>query len=312
MVRVSEVLVPLNHAPAKPTPGQPTERRDRGQSPTLPDFAPGTVWMVGAGPGDPGLLTLLAVRALEQADVVLHDALVGDEILGLSNPKARLEDVGKRGGKASSHRQPAITARLIALAQQGLRVLRLKGGDPFVFGRGGEEAEALAAAGIAFRIVPGVTAGTGGLAQAGIPVTHRSVGSAVTFVTGHGSSGAVPDGLDWSALAHSAPTLVVYMGLRTLETIAARLMKAGRSPMTPVAVVTNAALPDQSVILTDLARCARDARRMSARAPAIIAIGDVVRLNEVLAAHQLFGSEERTVAETSARAPILRQQAAVG
>lgn len=297
-------IVPLGIDPA----GRPASRR----APPLPDLAAGTVWIVGAGPGDPGLLTLLAVLALEQADVVLHDALVGEAILGLAGPAARLEDVGKRGGKAGSHRQPAISERLVALARQGLRVVRLKGGDPFVFGRGGEEAEALAEAGIPFRVVPGVTAGTGGLAQAGIPVTHRNVGSAVTFVTGHGSAGRVPEGLDWPALAGGAPVLVFYMALRTLEEIAGRLVEAGRSPMTPVAIVSNASLPDQRVILSDLARCARDGRRLSAKAPAIIAVGEVVRLHETLGAWQITGAEDLRVAETRADAPPVRQQAAAG
>ena len=300
------------------SPGFDAEERPLGRPSTrglariLPDLDPGTVWITGAGPGDPGLLTRLAVRGLEQADVILHDALVGDDILRFANPAARLEDVGKRGGKPSSHRQPSITARLVSLAQQGQRVLRLKGGDPLVFGRGGEEAEALAEAGIPFRIVPGVTAGTGGLAQAGIPVTHRSIGSAVTFVTGHGSSGEVPDSLDWESLARSAPALVVYMGLRTLETIAARLMAAGRPPMTPVAIVSNASLADQTIVVSDLARCARDARRLNARTPAIIAIGDVARLHDSLAAWQLFGAEGRVVADTRAGAQPLHKNAAMG
>ena len=154
----------------------------------LPEFAPGSVWLVGAGPGDPGLLSALALHALDLADHVVYDALVDPRILALARPGAALEYAGKRGGRPSP-RQADISTRLIALAREGRRVLRLKGGDPCVFGRGGEEALALARAAIPFRIVPGITAGIGGLAYAGIPVTHREVGSAVTFVTGHDSVG---------------------------------------------------------------------------------------------------------------------------
>src|SRR4051812_32620964 len=163
-----------------------------------PDFAPGSVWLVGAGPGDPGLLTLHAVHALGQADVVVHDALVPEEILSLA-PQARLEMAGKRAGGIRTQ-QLRINLRLIKLAQQGLRVLRLKGGDPLVFGRGGEEALALAAARIPFRIVPGISAGIGGTAAAGIPLTHRGLARSIAFATGHDSSGDLAD-VDWHALS---------------------------------------------------------------------------------------------------------------
>src|SRR5690349_20018334 len=166
----------------------------------VPVFAPGHVWLAGAGPGDPGLLTLDALAGLSQADVIVHDALVDARILALAGAAARLEFAGKLGGKPSAT-QADISERLIALARAGERVLRLKGGDPFVFGRGGEEAAALAAAGIPFRIIPGISAGIGGLAYAGIPVTHRDINSAVTFITGHDTSGLVPDSVDWPSLA---------------------------------------------------------------------------------------------------------------
>src|SRR3954449_842809 len=202
----------------------------------LPDFTPGSVWLVGAGPGDPGLLSALALHALDRADVVVYDALVDPRILALAPAGAQLDYAGKRGGRPSPS-QPDISARLIALARQGKRVLRLKGGDPCVFGRGGEEALALAEARIPFRIVPGITAGIGGLAYAGIPVTHRDVNSAVAFITGHDASGLGPDSVNWAALAQGAPVLVIYMALKHIEPITARLMAAGRQSSEPVAVV---------------------------------------------------------------------------
>ena len=269
----------------------------------LPAFEPGTVWLVGAGPGDPGLLTQLAVHGLRCADVIVHDALVGDAILaGLPHGVERI-DVGKRAGKAKA-RQDAICALLVALAQAGRRVLRLKGGDPFVFGRGGEEAVALAGAGVPFRVVPGITAGIGGLAQAGIPATQRGMNTAVTLLTGHDSKGAAPVDLDWHALAHGAPVLVFYMALRTIETIAARLIAEGLPPMTPVAIVSNASLPQQTVIRAPLARAAREARRLAANSPAIIVIGEVARLHDVLSPWQLTGLPGEVGPVTTATATI--------
>src|SRR5512145_3349669 len=188
----------------------------------LPEFAPGSVWLVGAGPGDPGLLTLLALHALQHADHVVHDALVDARIVALARPGAVVESMGKRGGQASP-RQSDITARLLELARAGRRVLRLKGGDPFVFGRGAEEALALADAGIPFRVVPGVTAGVGGLAYAGIPTTARDCNASIAFVTGHGQDGEVPAGFDWDGLARGAQVLVFYMALRQLDQVVARL-----------------------------------------------------------------------------------------
>jgi uroporphyrin-III C-methyltransferase len=238
---------------------------------------PGWVWLTGAGPGDPALLTLLAFEALRQAEVVIYDALVSPEILALAGPNAVLEFAGKRGGKPSV-KQPDISLRLIQLAREGRRVLRLKGGDPFVFGRGGEEALALVAAGVPFRIVPGVSAGVGGLAYAGIPLTHRDINSAVAFVTGHDASGEVPDSVDWESLARGVPVLVIYMALSHVERITARLMAAGRSADEPVAVVAKATLPDQRVLETTLGRCAADAASAGLEPPALLVVGEVVRL----------------------------------
>jgi uroporphyrin-III C-methyltransferase len=243
----------------------------------LPELEPGWVWLVGAGPGDPGLLTLLALRALNQADVVVYDALVSADILKLAPAGTLLEYAGKRGGKPSP-RQPDISRRLIQLARDGKRVLRLKGGDPFIFGRGGEEALALVEARVPFRIVPGISAGVGGLAYAGIPITHRSVNSVVTFVTGHDATGAVPEAVDWAAVARGSPVIVVYMALKHLAHIAQRLLDAGRSPAEPMAVISQATLPAQAVLETTLGNCVADAADSGLEPPALLVIGDVVRL----------------------------------
>jgi uroporphyrin-III C-methyltransferase len=247
----------------------------------MPAFAPGSVWLAGAGPGDPGLLSLLALHGLRQADVVVYDALVDGRILAMARPGIAQEYAGKRGGKPSA-KQRDISLRLIELAREGKRVLRLKGGDPFVFGRGGEEALALVAARIPFRIVPGISAGIGGLAYAGIPVTHRDVNSAVTFVTGHDTSGLVPDSVDWRALAKGAPVLVIYMALKHLDQIANRLMAGGKKPDEPVAIISKATTAEQRVLETTLAKAARDAEAAGIEPPAMVVVGDVVRLRAAL------------------------------
>lgn len=248
---------------------------------SLPSFEPGWVWLVGAGPGDPGLLTLHALHALSQADIVVYDALVDETVLQFANPRAKLEYAGKRGGKPSP-KQRDISARLIELARKGLRVLRLKGGDPFVFGRGGEEALALVDAGVSFRVIPGVTAGIGGLGYAGIPVTHRDINHAVTFITGHMAGGAVPENLDWPSIAKGSPVIVLYMALSHLDTIASLLIANGRDANEPVALVRNATLKDQQVLETTLSRAAADVAAAAFKAPAIIIIGEVVRLRQSL------------------------------
>lgn len=247
----------------------------------LPGFEPGWVWLVGAGPGDPGLLTLHALNALRQADFVVYDALVDETVLQFVRPGAQLEYSGKRGGKPSP-KQRDISAKLVELARKGHRVLRLKGGDPFVFGRGGEEALALVDAGIPFRVVPGVTAGIGGLGYAGIPVTHRDVNHAVTFITGHMAGGDVPENLDWPSIAKGSPVIVLYMALSHLDAISTLLIENGRRADEPVALVRNATLKDQSVLETTLGTAAGDVARAGFKAPAIIVIGDVVKLREGL------------------------------
>ncbi len=218
---------------------------------------------------------MLALHALGTADVVVYDALVDPRILRLARPGAALDYAGKRGGRPSPS-QPDISARLVRLAEAGNRVLRLKGGDPCVFGRGAEEALALVAAGIPFRIVPGITAGIGGLAYAGIPVTHRDTNSAVTFITGHNSDGAVPDGLDWGAIARGAPVLVLYMALKHLPNIVERLIAGGRRPDDPVAIVSRATTPAQQVLTSTLGDAV--AATAGSETPAIIVVGEVVRL----------------------------------
>lgn len=247
----------------------------------LPEFDPGTVWLVGAGPGDPGLLTLLALHALKSADIVVYDALVSQPILRLARRGTTLEHAGKRGGKPSPL-QPDISLRLVELARAGKRVLRLKGGDPFVFGRGGEEGLALAAAHIPFRIVPGITAGIGGLAYSGIPATHRDTNSAIAFVTGQASGGVLPDTVDWEALSRGAPVLVIYMALKNIDAIAQRLIAAGRPKSEPVAIISKATLPEQRVIETTLGAAAADAAAAALEPPAIVAVGPVVRLRREL------------------------------
>lgn len=243
----------------------------------FPDFEPGWVWLAGAGPGDPGLLTLHGAHALASADVIVHDALVGEGILAMARPEARIDYAGKRGGKPSP-KQRDISARLIELACEGKRVLRLKGGDPFLFGRGGEEALALVDAGIPFRVIPGVTAGIGGLAYAGIPATHRDVNQAVTFITGHTADGDVPDGLDWEAVGRGSPVIVLYMAMKHLGRIADRFLAAGRAADEPVAIVSRATTPDQRVLETTLADADRAAREAGMEAPSVIVIGEAVRL----------------------------------
>ena len=246
-----------------------------------PELEPGWVWLVGAGPGDPGLVTLHALNALGQADVVVYDALVDRRILDWARPGAAVEYAGKRGGKPSPD-QRDISLRLIELARAGKRVLRLKGGDPFIFGRGGEEGQALVQAGVPLRIVPGITAGVAALAYAGIPATHREVNQAVTFFTGHDHTGEAPGALDWAALAKSSPVLVGYMAIKTLPSIAASLIAAGRDADEPVAIISDATLPTMRVLETTLGRAVEDLAASGLQPPAIVCIGRVVRMRQAL------------------------------
>jgi uroporphyrin-III C-methyltransferase len=262
----------------------PTLSEDPAQGKTMHDwpfelakFEPGWVWLAGAGPGDAGLLTVYAWHALRSADIVLYDALVDKSVLQLARPGCEMLYAGKRGGKPSS-KQVDISLQLVRHARKGKRVLRLKGGDPFVFGRGAEEALALVEAGIPFRVIPGVSAGIGGLEYAGIPLTHRETNEAVTFVTGHNVNGGVPDHLDWAAIARGSPVIVLYMALHHLREIADRLIAGGRAATEPVAIVSKATTPDQSVLETVLAECGEAAAAGDIEPPALVVIGDVVRL----------------------------------
>ncbi|GLK74413.1 uroporphyrinogen-III C-methyltransferase [Ancylobacter dichloromethanicus] len=248
----------------------------------LPTFRPGTVWLVGAGPGDPALLTLAALHALQNADVVVYDALVSEGVLALVPGRTSREYVGKRGGKPSA-RQSDITARLMELARSGLRVVRLKGGDPFVFGRGAEEAADLARAGMPFHVVSGITAGIGGLAAAGIPLTSRLTNHGVIFLTGHVTTrDAAP--VDWRRLAGTGLPLVIYMALGALRDIVAQFLAAGMAPETPAAAISNATLPDQRVLLSRLERLLPDVEAAHLAPPVIIALGANVALRAALGA----------------------------
>jgi uroporphyrin-III C-methyltransferase len=237
----------------------------------------GVVWLVGAGPGDPDLLTVKALRLLQGADVVVHDRLIPQTILDLAGPKARLIDVGKR---KSHHTLPQddINQLLVALAREGLSVVRLKGGDPFLFGRGGEELQTLRAAGVETHVVPGVTAALAAAAGAGVALTHRGLAQAAVFVTGHAASGGEPD-LDWASLAKTNQTVVVYMGLSTAPGIAARLIAAGRSASTPVLVVENASLANERRLLTTLAGLGEASQGLDG--PALLVIGEVAAMANI-------------------------------
>jgi uroporphyrin-III C-methyltransferase len=244
---------------------------------TFPVLAPGHVWLAGAGPGDPGLLTLDALAGLAQADVVVHDALVDRRVLALAASHATLEFAGKRGGKPSPT-QADISQRLIALAREGRRVLRLKGGDPNVFGRGGEEALALARAGIPFRVIPGVTAGLAALAAASIPATMRHINQALIFATGQGA--ADEHGLDWAALARTGQPIVIYMAMHNLASIVAALAHGGLAPDTPAAVIAAATTAQEHVLVSRLDRVVAEAQDAGMAPPAIVVIGEIVTLRE--------------------------------
>jgi len=250
--------------------------------PDLPDFPRGEVWLAGAGPGDPRLLTVLALHAVSKADDIVHDALVDPRVLKLARADAHFIKVGKRGGRPSPQ-QRDINETLIERARLGRRVLRLKGGDPFVFGRGWDEAMALAAAGIRFRVIPGLTSGLAGAALAGIPATSRDTNHAVVLAAGHRAE----DGrsvADWEALGRLGQPLILYMPMAQLAHIAAALQKGGLAADTPAAMIQSATTGDERVVESTLGSLAADAARSGLGAPAIVVIGAIAGLRRELLA----------------------------
>jgi uroporphyrin-III C-methyltransferase len=249
----------------------------------LPEFKGGSVWLVGAGPGDPGLLTLLAHHAIQKADIIIYDALVHTDILTLAHPKAQLEFAGKRGGTPSPL-QKDITLRLITLARQGKKVARLKGGDPFVFGRGTEEALALVEAKIPFRVIPGITAGVGALAYAGIPLTSRETNSAFAFIAGHDKNMMLPNDLEWKHLVKAVPVLVFYMAINHLKLILDSLSIAGKAGSEPVALISKGTTKDQNVLVSTLDQLHQDVTQnaLQISTPALLVVGPTIYYHEIL------------------------------
>ncbi|MBZ0248965.1 MAG: uroporphyrinogen-III C-methyltransferase [Burkholderiales bacterium] len=241
--------------------------------------ARGEVFLVGTGPGDPDLLTVKAHRLIREAEVVLYDNLVSEEIMALVPPAAERIYVGK---KRADHamRQEAINELLVSLAHMGRRVLRLKAGDPFVFGRGGEEIETLSASGVRFEVVPGITAALGAAAYAGIPLTHRDHAQSCVFVTGNTQDGEL--NVDWAAIVRPRQTVVIYMGFQNLDELCRELVAHGLPPRTPAAMVQQATTSAQRVVSADLATLAQRAREAGLKPPTLIIVGEVVRLRERL------------------------------
>ncbi len=248
-------------------------------SPSNQAHRTGKVYIVGAGPGEPELLTIRAARLLGEADAVVYDNLVSLDVMALAQPNAERIYAGKKCG-AHAMSQEAINALLVRLAREGKQVVRLKGGDPYVFGRGGEEAQELFAARIPFEVVPGVTAASGAAAFSGIPLTHREIARSCTLATGHFLDGSCE--LDWPALSRSGQTIVIYMGVSTLSVISTNLIEHGLPPDTPAALVRHATLPDQTTLSSTLYDLPQRATEAGLRPPALLIIGEVVRLREQL------------------------------
>jgi uroporphyrin-III C-methyltransferase len=249
------------------------------------NMAKGKVYLVGSGPGDPELLTIKAKRLIENAEVILYDQLPGEEILGMLPESAEKIDVGKYAGDHKLS-QWQINELLVKRASEGKNVVRLKGGDPYLFGRGGEEAQTLAAEGIEVEVVPGITSAIAVPAYAGIPVTHRDYASMVTFITGHEDPTKTDSALDWEYLARFEGTLVILMGVSMLERNVSELVKHGKSIATPVAVIERGTRPDQRVTVGTLADIVGLCKQRNVKAPAITVIGDVVKLHRELSIHR--------------------------
>ncbi|MGB3513708.1 MAG: uroporphyrinogen-III C-methyltransferase [Microcoleaceae cyanobacterium] len=245
----------------------------------------GKVYLVGAGPGDPGLLTLKGKVLLEQADVVIYDALVSAPILAIINPNAEKINAGKRRDRHSLP-QAETTQLLIQKAKTNAVVVRLKGGDPFVFGRGGEEMEDLLQAGIPVEVIPGVTSGIAAPAYAGIPLTHRNYSSSVTFVTGHEATGKYRPEINWQAIAQGSETIVIYMGVHNLHNIIKELTIAGLSTETPIALIQWGTRPEQKELIGTLETIVEQIEVSGFEAPAIVVIGKVVNLHQILGGYQ--------------------------
>jgi uroporphyrin-III C-methyltransferase len=235
------------------------------------------VWLVGAGPGDPDLLTMRAARLIKEADIIVHDRLVGERVLALASPLTELVNVGKRPGHPHM-KQEEISHLLVKLARRGRKVVRLKGGDPFIFGRGGEEAETLRRHGVEVEIVPGITAAQGAAASLGLPLTMRSVSSSLRYVTGHMREGSDIDEMDWDGLADNSATLVIYMGKSNIRRFAARLMEHGRSPATPAIAIASATCERQDFTLSPLGELAENVKNSSLEGPVLFIVGEVVAL----------------------------------
>jgi uroporphyrin-III C-methyltransferase len=241
----------------------------------------GKVYLVGAGPGDPKLLTIKAAELLKEADVVIYDRLVSEEILNLANPKAEKLYVGKRTGKHEVP-QDKITELIIEKAQGGGKIVRLKGGDPFMFGRGGEEAEALVESGIEFEIVPGVSSAIVAPMYAGIPLTHRDYAASVAIVTGH-RAGDAEKQVDWVKIANAVDTMVILMGVESLEGIVSKLLKGGINTDRPIAMVESGTLPQQRALIATLGTIVKEAKAKEIKPPSVIVIGEVANLGRKLA-----------------------------
>tara|TARA_B100000427_G_scaffold327354_1_gene337903 strand:- start:73 stop:903 length:831 start_codon:yes stop_codon:yes gene_type:complete len=245
------------------------------------NFEKGSVWLVGAGPGDPGLLSLLAYKSIKIADTIFYDDLLNDNILSLAKPNSDLLYVGKRGNKKSIN-QLEINKLLIKEANKGKRVLRLKGGDPYVFGRGGEEALSLILNNIPYRVVPGATAGIAGLAYAGIPATHRDFNTSVTFISAYGAGGEKPETIEWKSFSKTSQLIVIYMGLKRINWVCSELIKKGRNKKENIAIISNATKRNQKIIISTLLNSSKDINNSEIESPALLVVGKNVLLSKTL------------------------------